>query len=98
MTKDTKISLAGWFLLATLIIIAFIFFKINKDMTDISRYEVTTCYNTENYTKCIYNVTKWQAIKAASAYGSGKDCVESRVELINGSYSVYFRSCNTFQR
>lgn len=64
---------------------------------DISRYDAQSCVNTTEYEHCIYGLNKWKAMKAATAYGKDKDCVESKVEVIEGTYNLYFRTCNIFE-
>jgi hypothetical protein len=64
---------------------------------DISRYDVQTCVNTTEYEHCIYGLNKWKSMRAATAYGKDKDCVESRVEVIGDTYNLYFRTCNIFE-
>lgn len=79
----------------------FIFFcismwVIDQSFSNIDNYDVQICYNTDDYQECVYGLTKFGAMRAAGAYAKNKNCVESRVEYIEGTYNVYFRTCNIF--
>lgn len=69
---------------------------INRSAENIDNYEINVCYNTLEYDHCIYGLSKWRAMKAAAAYGADKNCVVSRVELVEGAYNIYFKQCSIY--